>query len=83
MKMAVRNKRKKGKCGGTNEFRKGMFVEGSHLDIYQILAFVNLWVLNISHVAICSELEINKSTAVDWASFTREVLLHYYLCITI
>uniref|UniRef100_A0A914D9W5 ISXO2-like transposase domain-containing protein n=1 Tax=Acrobeloides nanus TaxID=290746 RepID=A0A914D9W5_9BILA len=40
-----------------------------------MLGFTNLWVDNGSLIQICRQLEINIRTAVDWASYSREVLL--------
>lgn len=61
------------------EFRKGTFFERSRLAIFTILAFIEMWVNNVTLLMISRTLEISASpTCVDWSSFCREVLLNAF-----
>ncbi len=42
-----KKKREKKRCTYQARFRKGTFFARSHLFIWQILVFVNLWVMNV------------------------------------
>lgn len=56
-------------------FRQGTFFGGSHLSLHQIAMFVNLWADNVPLEFIIKTVRISSKTAVDWASFCREVVL--------
>lgn len=71
-------KSKRFKCNHKQEVRKGTFFERSHLSVFKILGFVNFWVKKVSLVVIADELEISPKTAVDWASFNREVVFAFF-----
>ncbi|KAL1492574.1 hypothetical protein ABEB36_010814 [Hypothenemus hampei] len=75
-------KQKRQRCRTRVSFRTGTFFERtnelrtSHLSLFQILGFVDLWVSGMPLNFISRELEISKRVAVDWASFCREVVLN-------
>lgn len=72
-------KSKKELCKTKVEFRAGTFFENSKLSIFQILGFVNLWVDAVPLKVICCQLEIDRSAAVNWSSFCREVVLDAFI----
>lgn len=73
------NKQKATYCEVRVEFRTGTFFAKSKLSMFKMLGFVNLWVDNASLKLIMNQVEIAKQTAVDWASFSREVVFDAYL----
>lgn len=72
-------KQKRKTCNHTETLRNNTFFHKSKLDLFNICGFVNLWALNCSLETITVQLEISKPTAVDWASFCREVVEVCYL----
>jgi len=46
----------------------------SHLSLFQIVAFSYLWLKNVSLSFIMEQISISENTAVDWATFHREVI---------
>ncbi|KAI4455467.1 isxo2-like transposase domain [Holotrichia oblita] len=77
-KVSVRKQKSK-KCATRVEFRTGTFFARSKLSLHQILGFVNYWVNWASLTLISGQLEFSLHTAVDWASFCREVCLEHYM----
>lgn len=73
------SKGKREKCETFVEFRCNTFFARSKLPIFKILGFVNLWVDNASLSIISKQLDIDLGTAVDWASFCREVVLDSFI----
>lgn len=72
-------KSKRERCEKRVELRTGTFFEKSKLTVFQIIGFVNLWVEGASLRVISNQLEIDPGTAVDWASFCREVVFDAYV----
>ncbi|XP_050066193.1 uncharacterized protein LOC126555295 [Aphis gossypii] len=68
------NNRKKIRCDFKQSIRKDTFFNKSHLSIYQIVMFSYLWTENVSLSFIRKQIEIAQQSAVDWASFHREVV---------
>ncbi|KAK9707709.1 ISXO2-like transposase domain [Popillia japonica] len=66
-------------CGTRVALRTGKFFARSKLSLQQILGFINLWVRCLRQTFICEELKLSQRTAVDWASFCREVCLEYFM----
>ncbi|KAK9744526.1 ISXO2-like transposase domain [Popillia japonica] len=66
-------------CGTRVALRTGTFFARSKLSLQQILGFVNLWVRCVPQTFICDELKLSQRTAVDWASFCREVCLEFFM----
>lgn len=67
-------------CTFSVSIRKNTFFEGSHLSIFKIAGFVNLWLQNASNAMIMHELNIGSSrTVVDWCNFCREVLYDHII----
>lgn len=66
--------RKKIRCDFKQSIRKDTFFNKSHLSIYQIVMFSYLWTENVSLSFIRKQIEIAQQSAVDWASFHREVV---------
>lgn len=73
------NKKAPKKCDTRVSFRSGTFFARSQLTIQQILGFVNLWVDNVQLKVIAKQIEINYKTAVDFASFCREVVFQSFI----
>lgn len=61
-------------CNYSESLRKNTFFEKSKLTLFTVCAFVNLWALNASLSLIVVQLGISPNTAVDWASFCRQVV---------
>ena len=66
--------KKRVQCKQTVAFRTGTFFSKSKLSIFQILGFAHLWCQGASSTIIVNEVDIDKSTAVHWSSFCREVV---------
>ncbi|KAF0746580.1 DDE Tnp IS1595 domain-containing protein [Aphis craccivora] len=66
--------KKKVRCDFKQSIRKGTFFEKSHLSIYRIVMFAYLWTENVSLSFIKKQINIAQQSAVDWASFHREVV---------
>lgn len=62
------------KCDFKQSIRKDTFFEKSHLSIYRIVLFSYLWTENVSLTFIKNQIDIAQQSAVDWASFHREVV---------
>jgi transposase-like protein len=60
-------------CTYRHSYRTETFFAGTHLQIWQILAFIDLWVKKVEQKAMSDLLSISEKTVVDWASFCREV----------
>lgn len=54
--------------------RTGTFFARSHLPIFQVMAFCNLWLDNVQLQFIQKQLRWAIQTVIDWASFCREVV---------
>lgn len=70
-----KNKQKARRCGTQVSVRTGTLFSNSQLPIFQIVAFISLWLSNLDLVKISNVLGIGFSTMVDWAAFCREVVL--------
>lgn len=69
-----KNNKKMVNCDFKQSIRKDTFFEKSHLSIYRIVMFSYLWTENVSLTFIKSQIDIAQQSAVDWASFHREVV---------
>ena len=70
----IRGKKGKKKCSYSISKFTGTFMERSKLPAYKIVLFVNIFVRkHFSHDIVIENLQINKSTSVDWRSFCSEV----------
>lgn len=72
-------KRKAHRCGYQRRFRKGTFFAGSQLSIEQILKISHAWIYSLPISFAMREAHVASNTAVDWASFCREVLIHAFM----
>jgi transposase-like protein len=61
------------KCNAKQSYRHCTFFEGSHLKLWQILGFIDLWLKSVQLNHIASLVEVSTATVVDWSSFCREV----------
>lgn len=72
-------KRAKSFCGFTIMDRKGSFLEGTHLEEWQILLYVLFFLEKTFRVVnVQKHLKISSRTAVDWNSFCCEVTLQWF-----
>lgn len=61
-------------CGFTTSHNKGTFLHHVHLEPWQVIGFINLWLnKNFQHWEPVMNLGITKKTSVDWRSFCCEV----------
>ena len=57
---------------------KALFLEGTHLSVWQIVLFCNHWLQNVwDHQTIFECLKWSEYTSVDWCSFWSEVTLDW------
>ena len=63
-------------CGTRVQYRKGTFLEGSHLSAGQILFFAHLWLARCQLQEIGCFLGIDKNSCTYWSSFCREVVIY-------
>ncbi|RWS01208.1 putative transposase-like protein, partial [Dinothrombium tinctorium] len=69
----VHEKKKKPKnCKVTQRLRTNSFFAKSHLELWQIYSFVNLWLRKVPLLTIAEQTLMTPKTAVDWSSFCRE-----------
>ena len=65
-------------CGFSVSDNKGTFLNHSHLPPWKIVLFVNHWVCKLwDHETVVTNLEISRTTSVDWRSFCSEVTDHW------
>ena len=74
------------KCKAKVSIRRGSFFEKSHLQLWQIFAFTNLWSAScgsargLRNTEIQSNLEIGSPRiVVDWNAFCRDVCIDYFV----
>jgi len=53
--------------------RKGSFFERSGLLLYKLVDLIYYWSLELPHVAIQYELQVDEKTITDWVNFLREI----------
>lgn len=69
-----KNKKKVKMCHTSRSYRYGTFFEGTHLPLWKVLGFVDLWLKKVQLNLISSLLDnVSDHTLVDWASFCTEV----------
>lgn len=61
-------------CNATKSYRHGTFFEGTHLEIWQVLGFMDLWLKKVQHNHISELIGVSEVSLVDWSSFCGEVL---------
>jgi transposase-like protein len=69
----VQKKKKPKKCRYSRSYRTNTFFAGTHLDLWKILGFIDLWLKKVQLNHISSLLDVSERTLVDWSSFCREV----------
>jgi len=60
-------------CRTNTSIRKDSFFERSGLPLDKLIDLIYYWLLELPHVAIQHELQVDKQTVTDWANFLREV----------
>ena len=60
-------------CRREVSLRKDTFFEGSHLEIEKILRILNLWSTKTPLNKMRVEVEISRTTAVDWYNFLKRM----------
>ena len=60
-------------CRREVSLRKDTFFEGSHLEIEKILRILNLWSTKTPLNKMRVEVEISRTTAVDWYNFVKRM----------
>ena len=73
-------------CRGSSSIRKGSFMEGSRLKIWQILGLTYLWATSagrsrgLSVEQTMKELDVDgKQTITDWSQYCRDVAVEFFL----
>lgn len=66
-------------CGVHVSIRTGTFFSHSHLTVFQILAFVSLWLRNLPLLYIGDILGLTQQTLIVWAAFCRQVVLWAFI----
>ncbi|XP_076057630.1 male abnormal protein mab-31-like isoform X2 [Oratosquilla oratoria] len=77
--IAQAKKKKKKQCTYSVSDYKGTFLERSHIQPWQLVCFINKWVLkNFSHEDAIRDLQFSTATSVHWRSFCSEVCEEWY-----
>lgn len=70
----VKDKKKAKTCNATKSYRHGTFFDGTHLEVWKVLGFIDLWLKKVQQNHIAELLETSEKSLVDWSSFCREVV---------
>lgn len=70
----IKQKKAAKKCNFSISYRHGTFFAGTHLELWQVLGFVDLWLkkMQLNHISSLLD-DVTEKSLVDWSSFCREV----------